>query len=237
MKNYREIAISIFLLLVIAGIALYMSTSQLNSTDKVPLQSQTPFEATSTMNVVATPTTGQENWTTYQNEKYRYRLRYPASWDAIEAHPRGVSEGGWSGDFLVENELQKITFSETDSSDWPGSFQVKMLPNPDHLGMKEWYEHRSDQYLSETGCSDSGEEPCLSYDDLLRGEEYLTIQGLPAYKSRSFGFDHMDICISIARDVYIQSLCYEDTPGNDSNNAEHLAIYNKMVESLQFVTP
>jgi hypothetical protein len=160
-------------------------------------------------------------WQTYRNDKIGYQINYPAGWDAIEAAPRTTDEAIEAKCFLIEKEIQKVTFVEEGNEFWPGEFQICVLSNPTRADLDRWVENYD---IEDVGGG-----------SLIQEKTPTTLSGKPAYKLTVFGFDHQgtDI-ISTTDNGDILYISFEGKSPNDPEFTRHLRIYKRMLGSFRF---
>jgi len=158
---------------------------------------------------------------TYRNKKYGYEVKYPEDWEVREAKPREGPRTAWTVNILLEEELQKVTFLETEYKLWQGSFQVRVMSNKDNLSLEQWIEKHEPQDV--TGGS------------LIQGILDTTLNEILAKKLSIFGFDHEEIEIVTLYEGNIYSLIFAGINPNDPNVERHIQIYDQMVSSFAFI--
>ncbi len=157
----------------------------------------------------------------YRNEKYGYELKYQSDWEAIEAKPRVGYKVEWTGNILVDDELQKVTFLEKESVDWQGEFQIAVISNPDKLNLEQWIKKNEPQTVM--GSS------------LIREISETTLNGKPAKRLSIFGFDHERIEVISLYKGYIYRIGFAWDNPNDTEVERHKQIYNQMFLSFRFI--
>lgn len=170
---------------------------------------------------VALPVNQMTAWKTYRNKEYGYEIKYPESWEVIEAQPRVGTKATWAGNVLLEGELQKVTFLEKEYIDWPGEFQIRVLSNPDQLSLEEWIGKHEPQDV--TGGS------------LIQEMSDTTLDGNPAQRLSIFGFDHEGIDIVSLYNGYIYYLSFTGSNPNDAEAERHQQIYTRMLSTFRFI--
>jgi hypothetical protein len=159
-------------------------------------------------------------WKTYQNKKYGYEVKYPESWEVIEAKPREGNRAVWAVKILLEEEMQKVTFLEKEYKFWPGEFQVLVMSNKDNLSLEEWIEEHEPQDV--TGGS------------LIQDITEVILNGKEAKRLSIFGFDHEAIEIVTLHEVYVYTLHFTGSNPNDPKVEQHIQIYDQMLSSFTF---
>ena len=123
------------------------------------------------------------------------------------------------GDVLFDelNEMQKVSFFEEMYKDYPGSFQVTVMSNPDQQTLDQWDRRRTTD------------------DSLGRvvGDEILA--GKSAKKLSFFEFDSYSTAIVGFHKGNIYYLHFTDFNPNDSEEERHQQIYESMVASFRFI--
>jgi hypothetical protein len=161
-------------------------------------------------------------WAVYESAEHGFEIRYPSGWSVVRAVP--LNE--WKMDALtpretlVGDELEKVSFIETDASSWQGILQVRVLANPESLSLDEWI--GSYRVESATGAS------------LIRDVTDTTISGEPAKKLVIFGFDHQDTELIVARNGKIHTVTHATRNPNDPEFERHLGIYRDMAAGFRF---
>jgi hypothetical protein len=171
--------------------------------------------------IVALAVNQMTGWKTYRNKKYGYEIKYPEVWEIVEAQPRVGIKATWAGNVLLEGELQKVTFLEKESIDWPGEFQIRVLSNPDQLNLEEWVSKHEPQDV--TGGS------------LIQEMSDTTLDGRPAKRLSIFGFDHEGLDIVSPYNGYIYYLSFTGSNPNDAEAERHQQVYDQMLRTFRFI--
>lgn len=162
----------------------------------------------------------QVEWATYTNIEFGYEISYPTNWEVIEAAPDTNNQADWTGNILLDGQIQKVTFLEKDSQLWQGQFQVCVIENYDSISLHEWV---------------TKNEPTDVFDESLVLETLdTTISGIPAIFQSNFGFDHTAYDFTALHNNLIYSISFEGGSPNNDKEAEHKEIYNRMLASFRF---
>lgn len=221
-KNKSKI---IILLLIITIAAFLLSVSMWIYIQNAKSEFSIPARVSSTPSPTITPTSipkrSSLEWTLYKNQQFRYQVQYPQGWKVIEAKPRVGNKVEWSGNILLEEELQKVTFSETEVSNWQGNFQINVLGNPNNDTLEMWI--------------DKNKPKAASGVNLLRGLSDEVLDSNPAKRLSIFGFDREIIEVVVLNNGQVYKLSFDGDNPNDLDIEKHREIYEKIITSFKFI--
>ena len=164
-----------------------------------------------------------DNWKTYRNQEYHYSVEYPSDWEVYEAQPRVGNKTEWTGDILIDQEIQKVTFIETIPKTWPGKFEITVQNNPGNLNTESW----AKQFLIPL--------PADPTTNLAKFSGDIEIDNQVAKEFSVFAFDSFETLIGIVKNNQIYTFRFiGDTP-NDPDLEEHNKIYDQTLSTFKFI--
>jgi hypothetical protein len=162
------------------------------------------------------------SWKMYKNEEFSFEIAHAGDWTVTEAIPRDEWDMVWDNpdEDLLGDELAKITFRET-GTNWPGMFQIRVLGNPDSLGLEDWLSG----YKQPTGTD----------ANMVREVTDTTFAGRPAKRLSMFAFGHEDIEILLDEEGMVLSFFFVGKNPNDPEIDRHNEDYHRMLGSFRFL--
>lgn len=158
----------------------------------------------------------------YRNDTFGYEIAYPAKWSYVEARPRRDTNAEWAGAILLDSELQKVTFRESEAGISPGEFKARIVLNPLRWTIDTWI--RAFRVLDITG------------DDLVEETGPARLAGRDASRAKIMLFDHDEVELAVVSDGGILCLSFADAENlNDPLAREHARIYARMAETLRLL--
>ncbi|MFH1565059.1 MAG: hypothetical protein ABIC82_04395 [bacterium] len=83
----------------------------------------------------------KEEWSTYYDERYKYRIDFPTGFSALSIYEHTLADG-------VPTTNGGIVFSPADSIDAPGGISVEIFENSKYKSLDEWLESEKSEYTS-----------------------------------------------------------------------------------------
>ena len=160
------------------------------------------------------------NWQTFHNAEYGYSIEFPDTWQVIELEPRTEDTPRGTTHFLMNGELQGVTFMMDDDPLAVGILEVRVISNPEKLDISRW----ADETFIDAFDSS------LAYNF-----EPDTLGGKPATRFTVFEFDQTGAVVAAMVEDRIYYVHFASSNPNDEDFEEHKKIYAHMVSSFRFI--
>ena len=159
-------------------------------------------------------------WQTFQNAEYGYSIESPDTWQVIELEHRTEDTPRGTTHFLMNGELQGVTFLMDDDPLAVGTLEVRVISNPEKLDISQW----ADETFIDAFDSS------LAYNF-----EPDTLGGKPATRFTVFEFDQTGAVIAARIEDRIYYVHFASSNPNDADFEEHKKIYAHMVSTFRFI--
>jgi len=160
------------------------------------------------------------NWQTLQNTEYGYSIEFPETWQVMELERRTEDTPRRTTHFLMNSELQGVTFLMDDDPLAVGILEVRVISNPEKLDISQW---ASETFIDAFDSS-------LAYNF-----EPDTLGGKPATRFTVFEFDQTGAVIAAMVEDRIYYVHFASSNPNDEDFENHKKIYAHMVSSFRFI--
>lgn len=151
----------------------------------------------------------QAAWMVHRNSDAHIEISHPADWEVIVAEERLTSRTAWSRLVLEKGELFKVTFRQRGEVPWPGQYEIRLLANPDNLGLEAFWSSFDLSDLWDGSAADSavGGRPSKTWvrwmhDSLAR--EHLLIMHQGAVHIRYDEHNSNDPAFQDHQQIYVQ---------------------------------
>lgn len=157
----------------------------------------------------------ETDWIWYEHEGAGIGLSHPASWNVTVAREREGTASFWAPTVLREGELHKLTFREEDDVFCPGQYEIRVLSNPQSLGLDALLEQ-------------------FDLSDLWGGSLTDTaLAGRPAKSWVRWSYDSLTREFLAVIDDGVVHLRYDQHNPNDPDFHDHKDVYARMTSSLR----
>jgi PsbP-like protein len=162
-------------------------------------------------------------WKTYTNVDYGYSVNYPSSWEVVEAHSNDGNNLNEVGSVLFDNELNKITFMESNPTASQGIFIISVEKNPNKYTTATWADNFIVPLIT---------DPSANLAKII-GD--VKVDNIEAKKFSVSAFDYNTTIIGLVRNDFLYKYNFTDASLNGSNNDKNNTIYDQILSSFRFI--
>jgi hypothetical protein len=159
----------------------------------------------------------QVEWNVHRDQAAGFEIPYPDAWRVIVAKPRSGPGTAWEPEILLEGELHKTVFYESDNSFWPGQYTVRVLENPDSLSLETAYAQFDLSDLWDSSAADT------------------ILAGHPVKTWVRWNYDSLGREYLLVRPNQMFHILFDEENGNDPDFVEHHDIFLKMTAGFRLV--